>query len=159
MQLVYAGPRPLIQLELESALIRHGAAECGFTCGIDDRERQTFLDLEAEESEGPLLLFDAADPANAGLFARCQFYVDARTGAVLQTPFLVANRLDGRKRVATRALRLQINKELPSTFRLPGRQPVSEKILYSVLFNFLTALRQTGVGLCGTGIVKPLTGR
>jgi hypothetical protein len=44
-------------------------------------------------------------------------------------------------------------------FRLPGRQPVSEKVLYGVLFSFLGALLNTGAGICGPGIVKPLAGR
>ena len=42
----------------------------------------------------PLLLFDAADPANLGWFSRCQFYLDCRTGSVMQTPLTVANKRD-----------------------------------------------------------------
>ena len=54
---------------------------------------------------------------------------------------------------------MQINKELPANFRLPGKQPVTEQLVYSVLFNFLQALAQVGVGVCGNGVVKPLAGR
>ncbi|MBI5280891.1 MAG: hypothetical protein HY858_04350 [Candidatus Solibacter usitatus] len=54
---------------------------------------------------------------------------------------------------------MQVLKELPSHFRLPGRQAVSEKLLYGVLFGFLTALLNTGVGICGKGVVRPLAGR
>ena len=56
-------------------------------------------------------------------------------------------------------IRLQVIKELPAGFRLPGRQQVSEQLLYSVLASFLTALMQTGVAICGGGVVKPLAGR
>jgi hypothetical protein len=54
---------------------------------------------------------------------------------------------------------VQINKELPPTFRMPGKQPVTEQIVYSVLYNFLQALTNVGVGVCGNGIVRPLAGR
>ena len=57
------------------------------------------------------------------------------------------------------AIRLQINKELPATFRLPNKAPVTEQMVYAVLYNFLNALLNTGVGVCGTAVVKPLAGR
>ena len=50
-------------------------------------------------------------------------------------------------------------KELPSTFRLPGKQPLTEQVFYALLFNFLNALTKTGVAVCGTGVVQPLAGR
>ncbi|MBA3975191.1 MAG: hypothetical protein C0504_13365 [Candidatus Solibacter sp.] len=155
MQTLYAGSRQLILLELEPDLVRQGAAECGFDCQISESDRQTTLDLSANDRETPLLLFDAADAANTGWFSRCQYYVDARTGAVLQTPFLLANKFDARGRVLTREVRLQIRRELSPDFRLPGRQAVSERVLYTVLFNFLNALSTHGAGLCGEGIIKP----
>ncbi len=155
MQTLYAGSRQLILLELEADLVKQGAAESGFECNVSEDGRQTTLDLSALDRETPLLLFDAADPANTGWFSRCQYYVDARTGAVLQTPFLLANRFDARGRVLTRQVRLQIRRELPPDYRLPGRQAVSERLLYSVLFNFLGALTTHGVGLCGQGVVQP----
>ena len=155
MQTLYAGSRQLILLELEHDLVKQGAVECGFDCQVSEGERQTTLELAAPDRESPLLLFDAADAANTGWFSRCQYYVDARTGAVLQTPFLLANRFDGRGRVLPRQIRLQIRRELSPDFRLPGRQAVTERVLYSVLFNFLGALTTHGVGLCGQGIVQP----
>ena len=54
---------------------------------------------------------------------------------------------------------MQINKELPASFRLPNRAPVTEQTIYLVLSNFLTALLNTGVGVCGGNVVKPLAGR
>ena len=39
------------------------------------------------------------------------------------------------------------------------KQPVTEQMVYAVLFNFLTALVSVGVGVCGQGAVKPLAGR
>lgn len=78
---------------------------------------------------------------------------------MLQTPFTLANRQDPAGRPHTRALAVQVRKELPLDFRFPGRQPLNEKVMYSVLFNFLNALQNVGVGICGAGIVKSLAGR
>ncbi len=157
--MLQAGGSQLVYLELDAELIRQGARESGFDCVASDRGRTLALELGAPDREMPLLLFDAADPANSGWFQRCQFYVDGRTGQVLQTPFAVANRRDASGRLKTRALDVYIQKELPMHFRLPGRQPVSEKVLYTVLFGFLNALQNVGVGVCGAGGVKPLAGR
>jgi hypothetical protein len=160
MQLLQAGQHHLILLELEPDLILQGTKDRGFACEVHEQERALVLDLDAVDRDSALLLFDAAEQANNTWFSRCQFYVDARTGAVLQTPFLLANRFDSAGKPLPRAVRLQIRKELPPNFRFPGQQPVNEKVLYAVLFNFLSALTQTGVGVCGRGIVKPvLTGR
>jgi hypothetical protein len=48
---------------------------------------------------------------------------------------------------------------LPANFRLPGKQPVTEQMIYAVLYNLLNALLNIGVGVCGGSIVKPLAGR
>jgi hypothetical protein len=56
-------------------------------------------------------------------------------------------------------VRVSLSKELPATFRLPGKQSLTEPVFYSLLFNFLTALAKTGVAVCGTGVVRPLAGR
>ena len=117
------------------------------------------MDLVASDRQSPLLLFDASDPGNLGWFSRCQFYVDGTSGVVLQTPITVANIKDQRGRVSHDSIRLQIAKELPADFRLPGKTTVNEQNLYAVLFNFLNALLNTGVGLCGRAVIQPLTGR
>jgi len=54
---------------------------------------------------------------------------------------------------------LQINKELPANFRLPNKVPVTEQMVYNVLYNFLNALMNIGVGVCGGKVVRPLAGR
>lgn len=156
MQLLQAGTHQLILLELDTSQLLQGARESGFDCEIADSERYVTLRLEAADRDQPLLLFDASDPANAIWFSRCQFYVDGRSGAVLQTPFLISNVYDRRGQLQPRALRIQVRKELPAHFRLPGRQPVSEKMLYAVLFNFFNALQKVGVGLCGGPLVVSL---
>jgi hypothetical protein len=159
MQLLQAGSHQVVLLELDPDLIRQGAEESGFTCVVEDHPRSVVLELSALDRDNPLLLFDASASTNTGWFSRCQFYIDGRTGSVMQTPFLLANRRDAAGKPHTRAVSLQIRKELPAHFRLPGRQAVNEKMLYSVLFNFLAALQQVGVGICGKGVVAPLTGR
>lgn len=159
MQIVQAGPHQLIALELDPESLRQVVTEAGLECEVGETSRAMMLELTAPDREGPLLLFDASDPANTGWFSRCQFYVDGKTGAVMQTPFTVANHREPNGRPAPRAITLQIRKELPTHFKLPGRQAVSERVVYSVLFNFLQALQDVGVGLCGPGAVKALAGR
>ena len=159
MQVLQAGRHKLMLLELETEPLENVARQAGFEFKLEDQERRTVLELTAEGRQAPLLLFDATDPANLGWFSRCQFYVDGASGTVLQTPILLANQRDRSGRVLPNAVRIQINKELPITFRLPNRTPVTEQTVYSVLYNFLSALLNTGVGVCGGPVVKPLAGR
>jgi hypothetical protein len=159
MQVLNAGDDKLLLLELDTEFIENIAKQAGFEFKLDDQSRRVVLDLNAEGRQAPLLLFDAADPANLGWFSRCQFYVDGLSGAVLQTPIQLANKHDRSGRALPHAIRIQINKELPATFRLPNKAPVTEQMVYAVLYNFLNALLNTGVGVCGTAVVKPLAGR
>jgi hypothetical protein len=159
MQVLEAGPNKYLLLELDPEFIGNIARQAGFEFKLDDQRRVLSLDLSATERQAPLLLFDAADPGNLGWFSRCQFYVDGKSGAVLQTPLWLANLRDKSGRTLPHAVRLQIAKELPNTFRMPGRQPVTEQVVYAVFFNLLNALLNTGVGVCGGPIVKPLAGR
>jgi len=159
MQVLQAGGRHLVRLELDADLLRQAAEEAGFVCQAETRERSIVLDLVAEDREGPLLLFDGADPGNTGWFARCQFYVDARSGTVMQTPMVLANLRDATGRPNPRAVRIQILTELPLHARLPGRQPVTEKALLAVFVALLRGLVQNGVAVCGRGSLQPLAGR
>lgn len=159
MQVLQAGGRHLVRLELDADLLRQAAEEAGFVCQAETRERSLVLDLVAEDREGPLLLFDGADPGNTGWFARCQFYVDARSGTVMQTPMVLANLRDATGRPNPRAVRIQILTELPLHARLPGRQPVTEKALLAVFVALLRGLVQNGVAVCGRGSLQPLAGR
>ncbi len=159
MQVLEAGSNKYLLLELEPESIGNIARQVGFEFKIDDRARVLSVDLSAPDRQAPLLLFDAADPGNLGWFSRCQFYVDGKSGSVLQTPLWLANQRDRTGRALPHAVRVQIAKELPGTFRMPGRQPVSEQVIYAVLFNLLNALLNTGVGVCGGPTVKPLAGR
>ena len=159
MQVLQAGSHKLIYLELEGEMVTNIARQAGFETRLKDGPRLMQMDLSASGRAAPLLLFDAADPANLGWFSRCQFYVDGRTGAVMQTPMSLANKRDRSGRAYQQSVRLSIAKELPATYRLPGKQPLTEQVFYSLLFNFLTALAQTGVAVCGTGAVRPLAGR
>lgn len=159
MQVVNAGSHKFIQLELDAEIIAGLARQSGFECRAEETQRAVSVELHAANRRSPLLLFDAADPANLGWFSRCQFYIDGQTGMVLQTPIMVANVRDRSGRVLPDAVRLQVAKELPASFRLPGRSPVSEHLVYSVFVSLLTAILQTGVGVCGGPVVKPLAGR
>ena len=159
MQVLEAGSHKYLLLELDAESIGTIARQAGFEVKIDIQDRVVSLDLAATDRQAPLLLFDAADPGNLGWFSRCQFYVDGKSGAVLQTPLSLANQRDKSGRALPHAVRLQIAKELPGTFRMPGRQPVNEQVVYMVLVNLLNALLKTGVGVCGGPIVKPLAGR
>src|SRR5947209_1049888 len=159
MQVLDAGPNKYLMLELDPEFIGNIARQAGFEFKIDNQSRVLSLDLSAADRQAPLLLFDAADPGNLGWFSRCQFYVDGTSGSVLQTPLSVANQRDRSGRALPHAIRVQITKELPGTFRMPGRQPVNEQVIYAVLYNLLNALLNTGVGVCGGPTVKPLAGR
>jgi hypothetical protein len=159
MQVLQAGEHKFLLLELDPEFVANIAKQAGFEFKIEENARTLSLELTAPGRQAPLLLFDAADPGNMGWFSRCQFYVDGRTGSVLQTPIALANQKDRSGRTLPNAMRLQIFKELPTSFRLPGKQPVSEQLVYAVLYNLLNALMNTGVGVCGGPIVKPLAGR
>ena len=54
---------------------------------------------------------------------------------------------------------LRIAKELPSSFHLPGKQAITEQVVYALLYNVLSALTKTGVAVCGGPVVQPLAGR
>jgi hypothetical protein len=159
MQVLQAGHHKLIYLELETELVTNIAKQAGFETRFKDSPRSITLDLTATTRNGPLLLFDAADPANLGWFSRCSFYVDGRTGGVMQTPITLANKRDRSGKPQMYAVRLHISKELPVSFRLPGKQPLTEQVFYALLFNFLNALTKTGVAVCGGPSVQPLAGR
>ena len=159
MQVLQAGQHKLIFLELQPELVGNIARQAGFETRTKDTPRTIQLDLTAAARQQPLLLFDAADPANLGWFSRCQFYVDGRSGGVMQTPMTLANRRDRSGKPLPNAVRLSIAKELPASFRLPGKQALTEQVFYALLFNFLTALIQSGVAVCGAGVVQPLAGR
>src|SRR5579862_4735677 len=159
MQVLQAGPHKLILLEIDPAAISEVAEQAGFETRTRDSPGNILLDITATQRETPLLLFDAADPANLGWFSRCQFYVDGRTGGVMQTPISIANKRDRSGRNIGNSLRLRISKELPVSFRLPGKQPLTEQVFYMMLNNFLQALMRTGVAVCGGPVVQPLAGR
>ena len=159
MQVLQAGEHKFVLLELDQEFISNIAKQTGFEFKIEEGDRRMSIDLSTSGREAPLLLFDAADPGNLGWFSRCQFYVDGRSGAVLQTPLSIANQRDRGGRPLPHAVRVQISKELPAAFRLPGKQPVTEQVIYQVLYNFLNALLNTGVGVCGGPVVRALAGR
>jgi hypothetical protein len=159
MQVLEAGEHKFLLLELDPEFVANIVKQAGFECRLEDSRRSLSLELKALERTAPLLLFDAADPGNLGWFSRCQFYVDGQTGTVLRTPISLANLKDRSGRTLPNSLRLQIVKELPTTFRLPGKQAVTEQMVYAVLYNLLNALMNVGVGVCGGAVVKPLAGR
>src|SRR4030081_732299 len=94
MQVLQAGRHKFILLEIDAATVTAVVQQAGFEARIKESSRNMVLDLTAEQRETPLLLFDAADPANLGWFSRCQFYIDGRTGGVMQTPMFLANKRD-----------------------------------------------------------------
>lgn len=159
MQVLLAGQHKFILLELDPATLSAVAEQSGFEARIKESARSFTLDLVTEKRDTPLLLFDAADPANLGWFSRCQFYIDGRTGGVMQTPISVANKKDRSGRNVSHGLKIRIAKELPAAFRLPGRQPMTEQVFYALFNNFLQALTKTGVAVCGGTIIQPLAGR
>jgi hypothetical protein len=159
MQVLQAGPHKLILLELDLDLVTNIAKQAGFEVKTEDTAKSLILELTAAGRQAPLLLFDAADQANLGWFSRCQFYVEGRTGVIMQTPITLANQRDRNGRAIPDSIRLRIAKELPSSFQLPGKQAVTEQIVYALLYNVLGALTKTGVAVCGGPVIQPLAGR
>src|SRR6476646_1961297 len=159
MQVLQAGSHKLLLLELDLDFISNVAKQAGFEFKLDEGIRSLTIDLTAADRQAPLLMFDDADPGNLGWFSRCQFYVDGNSGTVLQTPISLANIKDRSGHTIPNSIRLQITKELPANFRLPGKQPVTEQMIYAVLYNLLNALLNIGVGVCGGNIVRPRAGR
>src|SRR5580692_4057022 len=133
MQVLQAGRHKFLLLELDAEFLENIARRAGFEFNLEDQDRCVVLNLTAEGRQAPLLLFDATDPGNLGWFSRCHFYVDGWSGAVLQTPITLANQKDRSGRALPNAIRVQINKELPASFRLPNRAPVTEQTIYLVL--------------------------
>src|SRR3982751_1202993 len=109
MQVLEAGSDKYLLLEIEPESVANIARQVGFEIKIDDGVRVMSVELSASDRQAPLLLFDAADPGNLGWFSRCNFYVDGRTGAVLQTPIILAN------------IRDRSGRNLPLLF-FPGRR-------------------------------------
>jgi hypothetical protein len=159
MQILQAGNHQLVALEYDNDTLRQIAGEAGLEIDVQEKGRSVVMHLSAPAREGPFLLFDAGDASNTGWFSRCHFYVDGRTGSVMQTPFTIAHQYDPAGRPLGRELILQMRKELPPHFRMPGRQALNEKQIYTVLYNFLNAICEVGVGVCGTGSIRPLAGR
>jgi hypothetical protein len=158
MRFVQAGHQQLIALDPDHSVIRNLVKQAGYDCTIRDESRRLVLDVRPNSPQAPLLLFDAGDPANQGWFSRCQFYVDSASGRVLQTPIVMANCRDNDGKLLPK-LRISVLKELPASFQLPGHQNVSEQVVYSLLYNLLAALKETGVAVCGKGGIRPLAGR
>ena len=159
MKVLQAGQHQFIYLDLDLEMVVSIGRQAGFETKAQDFARTIQLDLSAPVRQGPLLLFDAADPSNLGWFSRCQFYVEGRTGGVMQTPMTLANKRDRSGKAQLHAVRLTICKELPATFRLPGNQPLTEQVFYHLFQNFLNALVKNGVAVCGGGSIQPLAGR
>ncbi len=158
MRFVQAGTQQLITLEPDHSVIRNVVKQAGYDCTINDEPRRLVLEVHPSAPHHALLLFDASDPANVGWFSRCQFYVDSASGQVLQTPIVLANCRDKEGKIQPK-VRLSVLKELPASFQLPGRQSVTEQVVYSLLYNLLAALKETGVAVCGRGGIQPLAGR
>src|ERR1700720_2519007 len=116
MQFLRAAQPNLFLLELETEALETVGRQAGFEFKLEDQARHVMLDLSAGARQAPLLLFDAADPGNLGWFSRCQFYVDGKTGSVLQTPISLANQKDRSGHTLPQSIRLQISKELPPSF-------------------------------------------
>ena len=120
MQVLQAGQHKLLLLELDPEFIGNIVKQAGFEYTLSETERTVTLDLNAPDRQGPLLLFDAADPGNLGWFSRCQFYVDGTTGLVLQTPIMVANQRDRSGHTLPNAFECRSRKKSRPRFVFPA---------------------------------------
>src|ERR1039458_4621664 len=115
MQVLQAGQHKLILLELEPELVANIAKQAGFDTKLKDTQRSITLDLTAAGRQAPLLLFD---PANLGWFSRGQFYIDGRSGGVMQTPISLANKRDRGGKPQRNSVRVNIAKSEEHTSEL-----------------------------------------
>ena len=69
LQVLQAGQHKLIYLEVEPDMVTSIARQAGFDTKARDSQRSMQLDLSFPGRHSPLLLFDAADPANLGRVA------------------------------------------------------------------------------------------
>ena len=100
------GQHKFIYLELQPEMVASIARQAGFETKAKDSPRTIHLDLSAPARQGPLLLFDAADPAIwAGSRAASFMWTGARA-AVMQTPMTLANKRDRGGKAQFHAVRL-----------------------------------------------------
>ena len=86
MQLLQAGKHRLLLLEYDTEQLAQICQQAGFAVSIEETSLALTLDLTATERQVPLLVFDAAEPANLGWFSRCQFYIDGAKNAWIVKP-------------------------------------------------------------------------
>ena len=144
------GPHKLLLLELDREFIENIARQAGFEFRFEEESRRVLLDLNAETRQAPAAAVRrrrSPAPTSVGFRAASSMWM-ALAAPVLQTPIQLASQRDRSGRALPYSVRLQINKELPASFRLPNKAPVTEQTVYSVLFNFLNALLNTGVPEC-----------
>jgi hypothetical protein len=109
LQVLQAGRHKLILLELELELLTNLAKQAGFDSKIEDSARSLLLDLTATGRQSPLLLFDAADPANLGWFSDASSTWKAEPARSCRHP----------SRLPTNAIARVIRKPTPFGFASP----------------------------------------
>ena len=133
------------------------------------------LDASAttEFTDGPLLPDEdrtlpapprgSADAASSGMLttemAPNYSATTAFSTSEMAPNFMSTTALDHPSDLLPDALRLRLAKEVPANFRLPGKQPLNEQVVYGLLFNLLQAMQQVGVAVCGGPVFLPLSGR
>jgi len=148
-----SGQHKLLLLELDLDLVTTIAKQAGFEVKSEDTARSLVLDLNATGRQAPLLLFDAADQAKPRLFSRCQYYVEGRTGVIMQTPITLAisaTATDARFPTQSPENRKRIALQF-SAARKAGHH---EQIIYALLQSVLGALTKTGIAVCGGPVVQ-----
>ena len=119
MQVLQAGQHKFIYLELQPEMVASIARQAGFETKAKDSPRTIHLDLSAPVRHGPLLLFDAADPANLGWFFPRPLFRGGRRRKN-QTPENAGDQAPpGRPGAATRRAAPPPARHPPPTPRLP----------------------------------------
>jgi hypothetical protein len=154
MQVLQSGQHKWIFLELEGELVSNIAKREGFDAKLKDSSRNMVLELTAQGRQAPLLLFDASDPANLGWFSRCTFYVDGRSGAVMQTPMTVGNKRDRGGKARMKFRPPDHPGELPASFR---RRKVAHRTGFHHLLTVLQARQERRSAV--VALAQPLAGR
>ena len=134
MQVFNAGQHKLLLLELDTEFISNIAKQAGFEFKLEEGAAK--LDARTHR------------PRQAGSAAAVRCGRSRQPWLVLAMPILRRRKHRRRppdahlasptKRIGAggrcpTVIRLQIAKEIPANFRLPGKQPVNEQMLYAVL--------------------------
>ena len=154
MQVLQAGPHKLLLLETDREFMSEKVArQAGFEFRYEEESRRVLLDLNAETPPKPPCCCSTPPipPTSAGFRAASSMWMALAARCCETHPSSSPTSATAAAVRCPTTIRLQIQQGAAgeSFRRSPTRRPSPSETVYSVLFNFLNALLNTGVGVCG----------